>query len=291
MRIKVLSSNQLVGTMLSVFSTSQSLLRTLILLFLGTVFTVGCTPRASGPGSSTNQDQESSPTSYSGAELFEGIILAQGEVAANVDPIREHWMARNYVENEEQLQRLREFNQGIVERVAERQPEFFETFKEDVTSGDRNRIQTALNRGSVVAGMVLANIDEVQEIRQQLRENPDQTENIVRRFSETEGVRDVSVEQLNQALRRFATADLTPDDIPRPLNVDYAAISYVHLHVSVWRIQNYLRDFAVVVDVSTDQQLMYPVVLPNPPVLGDSEQSYRLLHEQTIDSIARELEA
>jgi len=253
-----------------------------LLLTVSLIFT-GCT------GSQESSDGSPPPSSYTGTELFEGLVLAQGDVAQRIPPIQKHWMAQNYVKEDDQLDRLQEFTSKIVEQVSETNPDFLSNFKTDVTSGDRNRIQNALNRGAIVAANATASMDEVQDVRRQLRENPDQRDKLIKQFRDSRGVRDTSVTQFEGALERFVSSESPSDAIPKPINVDYAAICYVHVHVSVWNVKNYFRDFAVVVDVNLDRQFVLPP-RPQVPVRDDPDRNRRLLHEETIDSIARNLE-
>lgn len=237
---------------------------------------------------SQNSSRNGDAGQYSEADLFEGLVLAQGEVAREIDPIRNHWMADNYLEDE-QLRRVRAFTDTLVQRVSATNPEFLSTFKTAVTSGNRPRIQNALNRGAMVAANVTTGMEKVQEARRQLQQNPDQQAEIIERFREEEGVREESAQQLEEELKRFVEGELHPREIPKPLNVDYAYMCYLHRQSSVWHIQNFLRDYAVLLNVDFDRQSF--LVLPQRPPPGATNQDQSLLQEEMIDGIARKLES
>jgi SdpC family antimicrobial peptide len=265
----------------------RSLLFPIVSLLLGITLMIGCAESDETKDTDPNENQ----AEYTDVELFTGLVFGQGPVAKKVPIIQEHWAPHNYIDDSERLRELRNFNRRIAEAVAEEHPEFIANFQKAVRSGDRTEIKTALNRGALVSVQVVSQMEEVQKIRKQLRENPDQAKQIVENSREFEQEhftepREQSVEQLQQAIDQFEDGDFNLDEIPKPLNVDYATYCYLYRHATVANIQHFFRDYAVVIDSDIDLSRIY--LLPDLPVLEGQDQDYRLLHEQTIDGIAQE---
>lgn len=156
-------------------------------------------------------DEEEEAVVYTGQELFRGLVLGDGPVAEEVETVREYWMAGKMVDSDEKLRSLRDAHDRMLAQIAERDSAYFDEFREAILSGDRPRIAEALQEGAVVSTQALSQLEEMQEFRQALREDPEMIDQMVERVRAAEDVSPEEAGQLKEFMTAFAQGELQPD--------------------------------------------------------------------------------
>ncbi|PJJ59215.1 hypothetical protein [Hymenobacter chitinivorans] len=137
--------------MLSYFRKSTSF-KALGLLAVGTSLMMSCSKDQVAPASSPAETTHVANASYSGEELFQGIFLMQGNVAAHIPyfaPLRAI-MAKNMRQHPEQQQKQQETAQRITQLVKQQNPGYFAELKAAISSQNFNRIEASLNKGAAL---------------------------------------------------------------------------------------------------------------------------------------------
>jgi SdpC family antimicrobial peptide len=93
---------------------------------------------------SCTQNYVSNPTNFSGEEYFKGIFFKTGEVAKLLPDYA--LTQDSYAKlSSEQIQQQDEFQKMILNKVNQDYPSFFNEFRVEIQSGDRNKIKNILN--------------------------------------------------------------------------------------------------------------------------------------------------
>jgi SdpC family antimicrobial peptide len=261
----------------------------------GIVLVTGCT----GSDETGETDGDDDQVEYSGVQLFRGLVLAQGEIAKEVEPIREHWMVSNYIEDTEKLTAYRQFSEKIVNQIQTTRPDYFPEFKAAVTSGDRVDIREALIRGSLVAGEAVSQLEEVEELRARFREDPDLVQSYLENLRES-GAEDQTVEHTERLLTAFGTGELGPELMDRIPERGAATAVVVAGYVAVAAVAVVaVATVAVaagspidmgtvttrVVDIDVNVDFAFNRIIP-----GRFREEPSLLQEQLVDATARRFE-
>ncbi|UCJ08209.1 hypothetical protein KTO58_03215 [Chitinophaga pendula] len=94
---------------------------------------------------------------YSGQELFAGIILLKGEVAAAIPAYNELLPLIKNMEGTTAYQQFRDKQTWLLEKIQKEDPTYFEHFKREIASGDPVTINNAILEGQKkLAGLMMA---------------------------------------------------------------------------------------------------------------------------------------
>lgn len=137
------------------------------LFFASLLLLTGCD--SSGPTAADDGQAPSGHSLFKGIVL--GIVLGQGEVAQQIPEIRDFTKVSTVARSEEQRKAIRRFNADLLQKIEDTRPEYFERFRSAIRSGDRIRIQNALDEAGSVVLEAMSEIEEVKKLRAKLREN------------------------------------------------------------------------------------------------------------------------
>lgn len=246
------------------------------LIALSAPILAGCT--------SEKSPDESPDEEYDGKEMFRGLVLGQGEVADEISVIRDHFKVDNYIHSDVERRGLTNFHNQLLDHIEEENPEYFASFKQDITSGDHSHIQNTLNEASLVAVESMTRLEEVEAFRQRLRENRALADSIIHK-AQTQNVEDRTIEQVERTLEALASGELESirrDGLP---NVGTAWLVEPLMHSGIAVV--------VPVEVAAAVCTWVEVTFTDDNGNGDeiplprySAEEAQLLQEQAIDAIA-----
>ena len=114
---------------------------------------------------------------FSGETLYRGLLLGQGPVAERIPEIRDNFRLDLLVSDPAQHAAIVTFTDRIVHNLSVAQPDFFERFRTELTSGDHVRIQAALKEAAELTSHVMATMPEVRALRA-VADDPEKMEQI-----------------------------------------------------------------------------------------------------------------
>lgn len=126
-------------------------IKALSLLAVGTSLMMSCSKDQVQPSAPVEHHAASAAT-YTGEELFQGIFLMQGEVAAQIPyaaPMRAA-LAKHLRQHPELQQKRQLTTQRITQLVKQLNPGYFAELKAAITSQNFNRIEEALRKGTAL---------------------------------------------------------------------------------------------------------------------------------------------
>lgn len=249
---------------------------TSILSLLILVASIGCTPHRSPEGTS--------PKEYDGQQIFKGLVLAQGPVAEEIPVMQEHFMLENYVQTAAQQKALTTFNEKVVSQIAEERPDYFASFRERITSGNRTEIKEALDDASVVAVEATARLESVRAFQERLQD-PALADSILSTLSRYD-VEDRTVEEAERILEITAAGELgeIPPEGIEGVGQGWLVAPHMHAGFAVVVPVEVAAAVCTWVEVTFDDDNGNGGKIPFPRFGNDRLQ---LLQEQAIDQVAR----
>ena len=246
------------------------------------------------------QSTGSKPTTFTGEDLYRGLVLWQGPVADLVPEIRQLKELVPELEipkDAETQEALNSIEDRLVNQLAVHDPSFFPNFQREMTSGNPLRVQMALHRAGTETIEVMSS--EIPELKGALEEllNPDVEAGVASSGSELLDTK-ISTPDVDRMLRELTRgsgyAQFVGDCIV--INVILAINGAVYLNIL--GVQNLGLAIAVVkyLAVTYDEDTPLPKLL-NLPVAGSGNGSLafgkrlnagRLAAEQMVSRIARQ---
>ena len=124
------------------------------------VSSVGCQYSPDEPTTeATNPSAE-----YSAEQMFRGLVLAQGPVAQEIPEIAEQLATLDQL-TPQQRQDAEVLLDRLTDGVRDIDPDFFEYFAAEVSSGDHVRVMEALTDASAMVNRAMQGIDELRAAR------------------------------------------------------------------------------------------------------------------------------
>lgn len=99
---------------------------------------------------------------YSGEELFMGVILQKGEVAARL-PLISKFSVQQANFTKQQYSEILQFENSIIAKIKEIEPDFFVKFQKEIQSGKEQRIQKSIEDGREIFVKALQSAPEYQD--------------------------------------------------------------------------------------------------------------------------------
>jgi SdpC family antimicrobial peptide len=110
-------------------------------------------------------------TSYSGEDLYKGLLFGDGPVANLIPAVRNNWKLDIIVQGQEDVNRVRKFQGEVIKVIKRLKPDFFSQFKTAIYSRNATKITKALADGSKIAGDAIAKFPEYKIARDRLAES------------------------------------------------------------------------------------------------------------------------
>src|SRR6185436_1705270 len=237
------------------------------------------------------------PRSWSGEQMFRGILLADGPVAQILPEIRDQ-IRPSLLKGDPRLRRaVAVFQDQLVEALAQRDPVFFDEFAAAMRSRDRLRIQRALVDAGHRSVAALRESPAVQQVGRDLRDNPDRRREMLDVLRAAPGLETLSEADLLQALNTVVAlssdapnADTSPDP-DTSVVVVLVTVAAVAAAITIVLATSYgaVMNVAAAVNFYVSVVAMtwhYVTAAPKQAPESDS-----LLQEQLVDSIAVNLGA
>ncbi|UOQ55395.1 hypothetical protein [Hymenobacter cellulosivorans] len=142
--------------------------KALSLLAVGTSLMMSCSKDQVQP-SAPVEHHAASAAAYSGEELFQGIFLMQGDVAARIPyfaPLRSA-IAKNLREHPEQQQKRQQAAERVTQLIKHLEPGYFAELKAAITSQNFNRIEESLRKGAALHKTVILSLSSSAQRTQQ----------------------------------------------------------------------------------------------------------------------------
>ncbi|HUD70562.1 MAG TPA: hypothetical protein VMQ62_01260, partial [Dongiaceae bacterium] len=140
------------------------------------------------------------PRSWSGEEMFRGILLADGPVAEFLPEIRDQ-IRPSLLKGDPRLRRaVAVFQDQLVEALAQRDPAFFDEFADAMRSRDRLRIERALIEAGQRSVAALRESPAVQQVERDLRDHPERQREMLDSLRAAPGLASLSEADLLLAL-------------------------------------------------------------------------------------------
>ena len=114
----------------------------LISIILTALLLVSCNNEAS------SNTSDKIDNGISGQEYFKGIVLGYGDVAKEIPEINDYLKISLYVTDDEAFEAITAFNDGILEKMDEKNPSFFAEFKKAMESENHITVQNSISNGS-----------------------------------------------------------------------------------------------------------------------------------------------
>jgi SdpC family antimicrobial peptide len=119
------------------------------------------------PPSGNVEVQATNVSSLSGEQLYRGIILADGPVADLLPEIRDNVKLDNFITDKEQLATISKANDQVVDQVRKVRPDFFDSFKKDIQSGDHLLIRRGMQDALTLTQAVVSKLPGAGDVDKQ----------------------------------------------------------------------------------------------------------------------------
>ena len=115
-----------------------------------------------------NDDQAPTPSpakeSFSGEDLYKGLFYSEGQAGKKLADINPHYVdLSGFYKTQEERNKVLAFENRIVEEIKSKYPDFFNTFKADLESGDPIVIQLAIRNAVKVNAEIIPAMPEVKD--------------------------------------------------------------------------------------------------------------------------------
>ena len=233
--------------------------------------------------------------SFSGQELFRGLILMDGPVSDLIPEIRDQIRPPLDKRNRHLARAVALFQDQLIDALNERDQRFFMVFAESIRSGDHLRIQAALLEAARITLEVLRQDSVVQALGREIKEDPRKRQALLEALKDTPGGPGLSEAERVQVVETLAwlSADNSASG-PNPYAVDSSVVvvlvtvAAVVAAVTVALAQSYaaVLNVAGAVNFYLAIVAMTSVTVTKQP---EGRGDLSLLQEQMVDSIAMTL--
>jgi hypothetical protein len=232
---------------------------------------------------------------YSGEDLYRGILLADGPVAALIPEIREEIRPSLERGNPRLQQAVRLFQDQLMEALNQRHPEFFADFGEAMRSGDRLRIQETLLAAARTTLETLRASAAVKTVGRDLRADPNLVGDLLESMRANPGLEAISDAELLQAVESVVSlsVDDTGNAADNPYTVDTSIVAVLVTVAAIVAAITVVAasSFATVLNVAGAVNYYLAVVSTTSVYVTSGPRRIEpegmdLLQEQLIDSIA-----
>jgi SdpC family antimicrobial peptide len=145
--------------------------------------------------------------SYSGEELYQGLVLGWGPVAEALPFVRQHYSVTRFENDPAQLQLFEAVQARIVSSIATERPDFFGRFAERIQSGDHFEIDKALREASEVTAVAVRSMPEMESLRAELATNQELREAVRASLSPQGAEMGMDPEELASLALAFLSAE------------------------------------------------------------------------------------
>jgi SdpC family antimicrobial peptide len=246
------------------------------------------------------QSTGSQPTTFTGEDLYGGLVLWQGPVADLVPEIRQLKELVPELESPkdaETQEALSSFEDRLITQLAVHDPNFFPDFQREMTSGNPLRVQRALHRAGTETIEVMSS--EIPELKGALDAllAPNVEGGVASKASELLDTK-ISTPDVDRMLRELAQGSGYAQFVGDCLVLNLVVVINGAVYLNIVGVQNLglaiavVRYLAVTYDVDTPlpKLLNLPVAGPGNGSLafGKRLNAGRLAAEQMVSRIARQ---
>ena len=256
---------------------------------------------------------------YSSEQLFRGIIFMKGPVSSTIPEVQDRLEVKNLViTNKEQIKQEIKIEDLIVKQIKKCFPEYLEEFKTEVTSGDPQRINLALEKTQDIImrslasylGLQLNNITSAKEqISKIMARNQNEFQSAIadfqmKKIDEKEFDKRIhaSLNVDKDKLKSIFPGDQISDAAIRNANKELcggcaAFLSFLACNVAVAiNVAGYINlalavNIAVAIDAAVAVNITIEVQFNSSKGINDANRNSLLEHESYINSIATNLAA
>jgi SdpC family antimicrobial peptide len=231
---------------------------------------------------------------YSGEDLYRGILLAYGPVVERIPEIRDHIRPSFDGGNPRLLRAVELFQDQLIDALGARHPGFFDAFGAAMRSGDHLRIQETLLDAARITLETLRQSPSIKTVGRDLRDDPDRVKALLKSLRANPGLEGTTDAELMQAVEAVVSLSVADQEagFDDPYTVDSSivavlvAVAAIVAAITVVAASSY----AAVLNVAGAVNFYLAVVATTSTYVTSgpklTPEGMSLLQEQLIDSIA-----